>query len=53
MEVVSEDTEFPADTETTVYLEGLKASDSLGGEKVTLQVDTGDPLSGTGIGMIE
>ena len=37
-EVFPEDTEFPADTETTVYLEGLKVSDDLGGEEVTLQV---------------
>ena len=35
--VVSEQTEFPADTETTVYLEGLSVSDTPGGEKVTLQ----------------
>ena len=35
--VVSEQTEFTAGTETTVYLQGLSVSDSLGGEKVTLQ----------------
>ncbi|MGC6505959.1 MAG: hypothetical protein ACON39_05240 [Coraliomargaritaceae bacterium] len=37
-EVVSEQTEFPADKDTTVYLQGLKKSDDLGGETVTLQV---------------
>ena len=37
-EIISEQTEFTAGTETTVYLQGLSVSDSLGGEEVTLQV---------------
>ena len=35
--VVSEQSEFTSETETTVYLQGLSVSDSLGGEKVILQ----------------
>ena len=46
-EVFTEDTEFPADTDTTVYLQGLKKSDDLGGETVTLQVGLDDQWTDT------
>ena len=46
-EVFTEQTEFPADTETTVYLQGLKKSDDLGGETATLQVGLDDEWTDT------
>ena len=46
-EIVSEQTEFPADKETTVYLQGLKKSEDLGGETVTLQVGLDDQWTDT------
>ena len=40
-EVVSEQTEFAANTDTTLYFQGLAKSQSRGGEEVTMQIGVG------------